>query len=75
MATEVMTEKTEAGLATAVRGVALDVRRLIQNGGGHPDTVAAVYRRIDGLRDQLRHLPYGTLHRWLENLDRELEAI
>jgi hypothetical protein len=75
MATEVMMETGGIGLAMDVRNVARDVRRLVLAGGGHPDAVAAVYRRIEGLREQIRDLPDGTLHRWLDGVERELEAL
>jgi hypothetical protein len=73
MATDMMIETSDISLATAVRGIARDVRGLILAGEGHPDVVAAVYRRIDGLREQLRGLPHGPLHRWVESLERELD--
>lgn len=75
MATKTWIESGNTSLASTVRSVALDVRRLVLNGGGHPDEVAAVNRRIDWLRDQMRDLPQGSLHRWLDGLDRELEAL
>ena len=62
-------------IATAVRALAADVRRITASEVRLPREVAALSGRITRLREQLRALPQGGLHRWVESLQRQVEGL
>lgn len=68
------TPTDSAWLAATVRSLAGDVRRLVAEGPANGDA-AAVTDRLQQLRDQVQHLPPSSLHRWIDNLEREVASI
>lgn len=63
----------DANLATAVRDIAFQAHRLLQNPATPPDQFSKIQRRISFLRHQFPLSTGSDLGRWLQSLEDRLE--
>lgn len=65
----------EPALGDSLRLLAVEVRRLSKQGAnGGTREVAVLTGHLHTIRERIQHLPTSPLHRWVDNLSRELEG-